>query len=246
METNLNPQEVNANNATPKIEPELIGTAARQELIEREIIFDAPKKDAVLKVINILNEIEIKDIKVATGNVLVSGYLNSCIMYTTTKRPQSEKNNQEKNNENSNNSEQKNGYVSMQNNKSSENNKNKNKNKEQAKPSCGVVDNSIAIDGVVRHTTVWIPFKSFIPALEVQEGDICTVTSSAVLDNLKSLSVNPVYEDENDDEEESTISITRGEEEEQKFIKGIVNKTLVELTIDIKRYPDDIKRYPED
>ncbi|AGK98433.1 DUF3794 domain-containing protein [Clostridium pasteurianum] len=239
METDLNPQWVSANDVTTKIEPELIGTATRQELIEREIIFDAPKKDVVLKVINILNEIEIKDIKVAAGNVLVSGYLNSCIMYTTTKRPQGEKNNQEKNNENSNNSEQKNGYVSIQNNKNSENNKNKNKNKEQAKPSCGVVDNSIALDGVVRHTTVWIPFKSFIPALEVQEGDICTVTTSAVLDNLKSLSINPVYEDKDEDEydEESTISVTRSEEEEQKFIKGIVNKTLIELTIDIKRYP---------
>ncbi|MFT8315080.1 MAG: hypothetical protein ABF633_12680 [Clostridium sp.] len=235
METNLNPQEVIANNVAPKIEPELIGTTTRQELIEREIIFDAPKKDAVLKVINILNEIEIKDIKVASGTILVSGYLNSCIMYTTMKRPQGEKNNQEKSNENSNSSE-KNGYVSVQNNKSSENNKNKSKNKEQAKPSCGVVDNSIALDGVVRHTTVWIPFKSFIPALEAQEGDICTVTSSAVLNNLKSLSINPIHEDEDEYDEESTVSILRGEEE-QKFIKGIVNKTLIELTVDIKRYP---------
>lgn len=236
METNLDPQWVSANNVTTKIEPKLIGTATRQELIEREIIFDAPKKDAVLKVINVLNEIEIKDIKVAAGTVLVSGYLNSCIMYTTMKRPQGEKNNEEKNNENSDNSG-KNGYIDVQNNKNSENNKNKNKNKEQAKPRCGVVENSIALDGVVRHTTVWIPFRSFIPALEVQEGDICTVTSSSVLNNLKSLSINPVYEDEYD--EESTISIMRGEEE-QKFIKGIVNKTLIELTVDIKRHPKNL------
>ena len=234
MEKNLNPQGISENNVTKSIEPKLIGTATRQELIEREIIFDAPDKDVVLKVVNIQNEIEIKDVTVASGTVLVSGYLNSYIMYTTMKRPQSENNNEQKNNEDANNSE-KNGYVNMQNNKSSENNNNnKKKNKEQAKPSCGVVDNSIALDGVLRHTTVWIPFKSFIPALEVQEGDSCTVTSSAILDNLKSMAVSPIYEEEY--EEESTSSIIRGEDV-QKFIKGVINKTLIELTVDIKRYP---------
>ena len=236
METNLNPQGVSDNNVTKKVELKSIGTATRQELIEREIIFDAPKKDAVLKVINIQNDIEIKDIKVAAGSILVSGYLNSSIMYTTMKRPQSENNNnQEKSNENANNAD-KNGYVNVANGKSNENNNsNKKKNKEQAKPSCGVVDNSIALDGVVRHTTVWIPFKSFIPAAEVQEGDSCTITSSAILDDLKSLAVNPIYEDEEENDDGSTISIMRGEEE-QKFIKGIVNKTFIELTVDIQRY----------
>lgn len=206
------------------IETELIGKATRQELIEREVIFDAPNKDVVLKVVSIQNDVQIKDINVASGTVLVSGYLNSCIMYTTMKRPQGE-NNQNKNN---------NGYVNMQSNNSSGNNKNKNK--EQPKPSCGLVDNSVALDGVVRHTTVLIPFKSFISAAEVQEGDICSVTSSAALDNVKSLAVDLIYEDQYEDvnNQESTTSIMRGDEE-QKFIKGIVNKTLVELNIDIKR-----------
>lgn len=235
METNLNPQGISDNNINKKAELISIGKASRQELIEREIIFDAPKKDVVLKVINIQDQIEVKDIKVGNGTILVSGYLNSYILYTTAKRPPSENNNQEKSNENSNNSE-KNGYVNMQNNKNSDN-KNKNKNKkEQPKPSCGVVDDNIAVDGVVRHTTVWIPFKSFIPASEAQEGDVCSVTSSAVLDDLKSIAVNPIYEDE-DDEEGSTVSITLGEDE-QKFIKGIVNKTLIELTVEIKRYAE--------
>ena len=235
MKRNLNPQDKN-------IQLKSIGSVTRQELIEREIIFDAPKKDVVLKVINILNEIEIKDTNVATGTILVSGYLNSCIIYTTMKRPQVENNNEQNNNENSNNS-QDHGYISMQNNKSSDNNNknsdnnNTNKNKkEQAKPSCGVVDSSIALDGVIRHTTVSIPFKSFIPAPQVQEQDICSVTSSSVLNNLKSITTNPIYEKE--DDEESTISIMRGEEE-QKFIKGIVNKTLIELTVDIKRYAEN-------
>lgn len=232
MGTNLNPQEVNDNNETKKVKLKSIGKATRQELIEREIIFDAPKKDVVLKVINIQNDIEIKDIKVGSGTILVSGYLNSCILYTTMKRPESENNNQEKSNENSNNTE-KNGYVSVQNNKSSENNNsNKNKKKEQIKPSCGVVDNSIALDGVVRHTTVWIPFKSFIPAAEAQEGDVPSVISSTVLDGLKSIAVSPVYEDE--DNQESASYVMRGEDE-QKFIKGIINKTFIELTVDIQR-----------
>ncbi|AGK98438.1 SPOCS domain-containing protein [Clostridium pasteurianum] len=236
METNLNPQGVSDNNTTKKFELKSIGKATRQDLIEREIIFDAPKKDAVLKVINIQDQIEIKDIKVTSGTILVSGYLNSCIIYTTMKRPQWENNSQEKNNENANNSE-KNGYVNMGNSKSSEsNNNNKKKNNEKAKPCCGVVDNSIALDGVIRHTTVWIPFKSFIPVPEVQEQDICSVTSSAVLNDLKSIAMNPIYEDEYD--EESTISIIRSEEE-HKFIKGIVNKTLIELTVDIKRYAEN-------
>ena len=148
-------------------------------------------------------------------------------MYTTMKRPQGE------NNQNTNKSGN-NGYVNMQSNNSSGNNKNKNK--EQPKPSCGIVDNSIALDGVVRHTTVLIPFKSFISAAEVQEGDICSVTSSAVLDNLKSLAVDLIYEDQYEEEnaEASTTAIIRADEE-QKFIKGIVNKTLIELYVDIKR-----------
>lgn len=234
METNSNPQEPSYNNVNKNIGLKSIGKVTRKELIERKIIFDAPKKDAVLKVINVQNEIEIKDIKVTSGTILVNGYLNSCIMYSTIKRPPMENNSQEKSSENSNNSQGP-GYVNTKNNKSNENNKNKenNKDKEEPKPSCGVVDNSIALDGVVRHTTVWIPFKSFIPAVGVQEGDICTVTSSAALDNLKSMPINPIYENEYD--EESTVSIMRGEEE-QKFIKGIINKSLIELTVDIKRY----------
>lgn len=236
MESNLNPQGASNNNISKNTELKAIGNVTRKELIERKIIFDAPKKDAVLKIINVQDEIEIKDIKVTSDTILVSGYLNSCIMYTTMKRPPVENSNQEKSSENSNKSESP-GYVNMQNNKSNENNKNKesNKNKEEPKPSCGVVDSSIALDGVVRHTTVWIPFKSFIPAQGVQEGDVCSVTSSAVLDDLKSMPINSIYEDENDYDEETTVSIMRGEEK-QKFIKGFVNKALIELTVDIKRY----------
>ena len=230
METNLNPQVGISNNITKNIEPELIGKTTRQELIEREIIFDAPKKDVVLKIVNIQNEIKVKDIKVSNGNILVSGYLNSCIMYTTMKRPQGENNNQEKNNGNSSQSP---GYVNTQN-SNNENKNNKNKKKEQAKPSCGVVENNIALDGVVRHTSVWISFKSLMIAPEAKEGDICSITSSAVLDDLKSIAVTPIYEEEND--EEPTISMMFGEEE-RKFIKGIVNKTLVEFNAEIKRYP---------
>lgn len=262
MEKNLNQQEIIDNNANklPEhykikyvpvqncyaekiiIEPKLIGTVTRKELIEREIIFDAPKKDVVLKVINIMKEIEIKDVKVTGGNILVTGYLNNCIMYTTMKRPQMENsggnNNQGKNNENGNNTD-KHGYVNTKNDKNSENNKNKNKENEKAKPSCGVVDNSIALDGVLRHTTIWTPFKAFIPAPEAQEEDICTVTSSAVLNELGAASITEIYEEEYDVEgENENISITRAEEV-QKFIKGIIDKTLIEFTVDVKRYPKE-------
>ena len=232
METTLSQQELSEN----------IGTVTRKELIEREIIFDSPKKDVVLKVINIQNEIEINEVKSTSGNILVTGYLNNCIMYTTIKRPEMENNNQEKsnnedksNNENSNSAE-KHGYTNTGNDKSSENNKNKNKSKEKEKPkpSCGVVDNSVALDGVLRHTTVWIPFKAFIPSSEVQEDDICTVTSAFASNDLGSSSITPIYEEEYDSEE--TISIMRGKEE-QKFIRGIINKTLIELTVNIKRCP---------
>jgi hypothetical protein len=245
METNLNQQELNEKFG---METRSIGAVTRKEMIEREIIFNAPDKDVVLKVINILNEIEIKDVKATSGNILVTGYLNSCIMYTTMKRPQMESNKQgennngEKSSENANNSD-KHGYVNMGNNKNNENsNKNKNKEKEKAKPSCGVVDNSIALDGVLRHTTVWIPFKAFIPAEEAQAEDICTVTSSAVVNDLGATSITPIYEDEYDEEEtaaiirsEETTTINRGKKE-QKFIKGINNRSLIELTVDIKRY----------
>jgi hypothetical protein len=235
METNLTQQVLSKN----------IGTVTRTELIEREIIFDSPQKDVVLKVINIQSEVEIKNVEVTSGNILVTGYLNECIMYTTMKRPQMESSNQDKNNQNGNNqngnnqnanSSEKHGYTNMVNDKSSGSNKNSNKNKskEKAKPSCGVVDNSIALDGVLRHTTVWIPFKAFIPAAEVKENDICTVTSSAVLtkNNMGAPSVTPIYEEEYDEEE---VMFIMRDEKEQKFIKGIINKTLIEFTVDISR-----------
>lgn len=212
------------------IEAKLVGTVTRTELIEREIIFDAPNKDVVLKVINVLEDVEVKDAKVTNATILVNGYLNSCIMYTTMKRPESSNNNQENNNQNSN------GYMNMGNNKSNENNKNKNKEKAKPKPSCDVVDCSIAVDGVLRHTTVRIPFKAFLPAAEYQEEDICTVTSTNILKDLGSSSITSIYEEEN--EEDQTITTTQ-EVPEQKFIRGIINKTLIELTVDIKRYPKE-------
>jgi hypothetical protein len=210
------------------IEAKLIGTAKRTELIEREIIFDAPNKDVVLKVINVLEDIEIKETKVTSGTILVAGYLNSCIMYTTIKRPGSSNNNQEKNNQNSN------GYVNMNNNKSNENNKNTNKEKERSKPSCDVVDYSIALDGVLRHTTVRIPFTALLTGTEYQEEDICTVTSTNVLKDLGSRSITPIYEEE-DDQATTNTQV----EPELKYIRGIINKTLIELTVDIKRYPKE-------
>jgi hypothetical protein len=248
METNLTQEVLSKNIGTvPRpdlIERELlsknIGTVTRTELIEREIIFDSPQKDVVLKVINIQSEVEIKNVEVTSGNILVTGYLNECIMYTTMKRPQMESSNQDKNNQNGNNqnanSSEKHGYTNMVNDKSSgsSKNSNKNKSKEKVKPSCGVVDNSIALDGVLRHTTVWIPFKAFIPAAEVKENDICTVTSSAVLtkNNMGAPSVTPIYEEEYDEEE---VMFIMRDEKEQKFIKGIINKTLIEFTVDISR-----------
>ena len=226
MEITLSQQELSEN----------IGTVTRKELIEREIIFDSPKKDVVLKVINIQNEIEINEVKATIGNILVTGYLNKCIMYTTIKHPQMKNTNQEKSNNENSNSSEKHDYTNIENDKSSENNKNKNKSNEKGKlkPHCGVVDNSIALDGVLRHTTVWIPFRAFIPSSEVQEDDICTVTSSLASNGLGSSYITLIYEEEDDAEE--TISIMRGKEK-QKFIKGIINKTLIELTVDIKRCP---------
>lgn len=233
MERNLNTPEVRDNSLTTNIKPKLVGTATRQELIERKIIFDAPKKDVVLKVVNIINDIEIKDTEVTDGVILVSGYLNSCIVYTTLKRPQSENNNQGKNN--GNNSSENHGYVNDQNNKSNKNNKNK----EEAKPGCSIVNESIALDGVVRHITVWIPFKSFVAAPEAQAGDISSVTSSAVLDDLKSIAIEPIYEEEEEEENGEAVISTKVNEEEHKFIKGIVTKALIELNVDIKRYSED-------
>jgi hypothetical protein len=218
------------------VEPKLIASVSRRELIEREVIFDAPNKDVVLKVINVMEEIEVKDAKVTNGTILVTGYLNSCIMYTTMKRPQMENNNQNNNSQNSNNSDS-HGYMSMGNDKSSNNNnKNKNKEKEKPKPSCGAVGDSIAVDGPVRHTTVRIPYTAYLPTADALEEDICTVTSFAVLKDLGTASVTLIYEEVNDEGETNANALTHVDVE-PKFIKGIINKTLIELNVDLKRYP---------
>lgn len=212
------------------IESKVVGTATRKEMIEREIIFDAPKNDAVLKVVNVMEDIEVKDATVTNSTILVNGFVNTSIMYTTMKRPQSSNNNQNNNNQSAN------GYVSMGNSKNSDNNnnnKNKNKEKERPRPSCDVVDYSIAVDGVVRHTTVRIPFRAFLPAEDYQEGDFCSVTSSSVSKDLGVAAVTPIYEEMYD---EAGNIITTQDDSEPKFIKGIINKTLIELAVDIKRY----------
>jgi hypothetical protein len=220
---------LNGNNEMA-IEAKLIGTATRTEQIEREIVFNAPNNDVVLKVINVLDEIEVKDAKVVNGNILVTGYLNSCIMYTTTKRPDDSNNSKEKNNQSAN------GYVNMNNNKSNE--KNKNKEKERPKPSCDLVDYSVAMDGVLRHTTVRIPFTAFLPAVGYLEDDICIVSSTNVLKSLGSKAITPIYE-EVYEEDQANANANTPVVPEQKFIKGIINKTLIELTVDIKRYPKE-------
>jgi hypothetical protein len=222
------------------IETQLVGTVTRTELIEREIIFDAPNKDVVLKVVSVLEDVEVKDVNVANATILVNGYLNSCIMYTTMKRPEAANNNQSSS-----------GYMS--NNKNNENNKNNNKEKAKPKPSCDLVDYSIAVDGVVRHTTVRIPFKAFLPAAEYQENDICTVKSTNLLKDLGASSMTLIYEEENEVEQAkatatttttttttttntTTSATTTQTIPQQKFVRGIINKTLIELTVDIKRY----------
>ncbi|MEL7597277.1 MAG: hypothetical protein AAGU01_03640 [Clostridiaceae bacterium] len=198
----------------------LIGKGTGQELIERKIIFNPPKKDVVVELISINKEIKLTDVEVNRNSVVINGYIHNSIMYKTIKRPDKENEEKDKNEKEDES-------------KKDESKKDKSKD-EQARPSCEIITvGSIAVDGVVRHTTVWIPFKSFISVNGARKGDIYEILYTSINDKNCFLGEVPIYEE---DKKGGFQSIQIIEDvEEQPFIEGIIDKNLIQISVAVKR-----------
>lgn len=208
----------------------LIAGGNRTEVIEREIFFDAPKKDAIVDVIGCAKSAKITEARVEEDNVIVSGYLHNCIQYSSIKRPPAPKQEQSSN-------QGKHGYGSSNN-----NNSNKQKGKPIPKPCCRLTGENIAVDGVIRHTTVFIPFRVVVMIKDVKKGDLCKVTNIEVLEEPKALEQVAIYESELDMEQESIAikipeseNIFKANETEGIFIKGVIDKSVLNIDVEVYR-----------
>ena len=151
-------------------------TGSCGDLIKKKIIFAPPEKDAVVKITDRKNEIIIESAQVVQNGdyVLVKGYLNKSIIYNTTNKDQLKKAMGKEENKDKNKEENK------------EENKDKNKD-ENKKGKKGVQCESlipplelVAVDGVVRHTTVWMPFEVLVFVEGASERDTVSVENMTI------------------------------------------------------------------
>jgi hypothetical protein len=212
----------------------VIGKGIGQELIERKIVFNPPKKDVVVELISIDKEVKITDAEVGMNSVIVNGFVHNSIMYKTINRPHGDKDDNKDGKDNDkDNKDGKGEEGGKEDNKKDENKKDENKN-EQTRPSCEILTvGAVAVDGVVRHTTVWIPFKSYIHIKGVRRGDIAEVLYATINDKDCLLGELPIYEE---DERGGTQSIQVIDGvEQQQFIEGIIDKNLIRIAVIVKR-----------
>lgn len=171
-----------------KMTARLVGSGG--DLIKKKIVFAPPEKDAIVKIAGRKNEIIIESSEVVqNGNyVLIKGYLNKSITYNTTNKDQLKKliGKEDKKEEN----------------KDEKKEENKDDNKKDKK---GVKCESllpklelVAVDGVVRHTTVWMPFEVLVYVEGATEEDTVIVENKTI----KSL-----YTDDEVMEEELIVGI---------------------------------------
>lgn len=154
------------------------------QLIEKRISFAPPPHDSVVKVINTKEDwaIEYSEVIESGDLVLVKGYFNVIVQYLTTNKgvlnklmgkveKQEEKQEEEQ--------------VHQGKERQAKENKEENESEEKAKPKhkkpvlCEPIEpepQCMAVDGVVRHTTVWIPFEILVNVEGARPGDEATVT----------------------------------------------------------------------
>lgn len=158
------------------------------ELIKRKIIFGAPEKDAVIKIGNTREDLILESAEVVEGGnfVFVRGYLNKSVEYFTTNkdkynklRGKEEKQDEETDSKNENENE----------------NKNNNKQQVQCQLMCPEPQ-SIAVDGVIRHTTVWIPFEILVSVEGAKMGDKVVVDMLEVESLFKGSKMQQILEEE--------------------------------------------------
>lgn len=180
-----------------------------QHAIESEVYFAPPEKDRVLKVINTERTLELSDVDVIENAVFVGGHIQKAIMYKTIKAEDQKNSNKEKD-------------------ENKEDKKNEEK-KEEEKLAVKINElNPVAVDGVVRHTTAWIPFRCYIPIEGAQIGDACEIISAELLDN-GSISKSINYEEADMSAENDTAAYVL------PYIQGIMDTDVIKFAVKITK-----------
>lgn len=147
------------------------------ELIKKKVRFGPPPHDGIVKITGRTDNLIIESAEIVQNGdyALIKGYLNKHIVYHTAKKDKLMNLVGEDNQQNDKNESKE---------EKSENKENKN---EKKKDKHGVICESmdtelecVVIDGVVRHTTLWIPFELLIHVPGAHEGDIVTVKETSV------------------------------------------------------------------
>lgn len=136
------------------------------ELIKKKVIFAPPPHDAIVKITDRKDDLIIESSEVVQNGdyVLVKGYLNKSFIYNTTNKALLNKlmGNEEGKDEQQDNDEC-----------DGKEDKDKDGKKEKKEVKCESLTPNpecMAVDGVVRHTTVWIPFEVLVHVPGAEEG----------------------------------------------------------------------------
>ncbi|MCC5909202.1 MAG: DUF3794 domain-containing protein [Clostridiaceae bacterium] len=202
-----------------------IGTC--QQVIESEIYFAPPEKDRALEVINIEKKLELLNVEVVENSVFVNGLIHKGIMYKTIK-VHDEKNKKEENKEDKETKKNQENQENKDNKDNKEEKKNKEK-KEKEKPTIKTKELiPVAVDGVVRHTTTWIPFRCYVPIEGAQPGDAHEVLSAELLNN-DSVAKNINYEEV----DASVATESTNNENDPQYIQGVMDSDILKFVVKI-------------
>lgn len=152
------------------------------DIIKKKIILVPPDKDAIIKITDRKDEIIIESAEIVKNGdyAIVKGYLNKSITYNTANKEQLKK------------------LIVNQ--------ENQDVNYRSLTPKLELV----AADGVVRHTTTWIPFEILVFVKGASEDDKVIIENKSI----KSLCDND-------------------EEVEDKFITGILVQDIINIDITV-------------
>ncbi len=165
------------------------------ELINRRILFAPPQHDAVVRMSNVTEDIIIEDAYVIDGGdfVLVKGYLNRSVEYLTTNKEELKKLMKKDDEHDHKKDDKENGETDQENNDKEQNKKH---NKEVVCERINPEPRTMAIDGVIRHTTVWIPFEILVNVQNSRAGDNVVIESITLECSSKGNRVQEIMEED--------------------------------------------------
>lgn len=169
------------------------------ELLKRRIIFAPPPHDAIVRISNIKEDITVEEAEVIEGGdfVLVRGYLNRSVEYLTTKKEELKRIMKKDDKHDDKHDDKKDGKQDGKEDK--ENNDKEQDKKHKKEVVCERISpepRAMAIDGVIRHTTVWIPFEILVNVQGSNPGDNVVIESIEIGSLNKENAVQEIMEDD--------------------------------------------------